>query len=397
MNVWYMHPYAGSPNVGMSFRPYFIARELNKLKVKTVVISSSYHHLSQFSDGEKGLNTFEDVEFYLVETNEYQGNGISRIRNMLSYGLNLFGSKFRKFSSEFTPDVIIVSTAHPFHIFAAKYYAKKYNAKLILEVRDVWPLSLVEVAGVKESHPFTKLVELVQNFAYRNCDHCVSLLANAEHFFVSKGLKENSFTYIPNGIIEQKENTHSSLCSKIERDLSGFEFSIGYTGAIGVPNNLMPLIEAAKKLEDHNVAICLVGDGVCKKEILDYIEKHSINNVFIYGSVSKKEIPSIIAMFSIMFINSKPQNIYKLGISPNKIFDYMLEDKCVLNGIDAPNNPLQELGCEIFFDTKSSDDLVEKVLSFKESPYEVSTKSEVLRKYHYSSLARKYKAVMESV
>ncbi len=392
-----MHPYAGSPNSGMSFRPYYISKELNKLGVTVVIISSLYHHLSQFLDAVSGFQKIEGVDYYLVKNNRYKGNGIGRVINMLTYGIRLFGYTFRRFSSKIKPDIIIVSTAHPFHIFAAKYYAKKYNAKIILEVRDIWPLSLIELAGVSSNHPFSKLIEATQNFAYRNCDFCVSLLSNAEPFFIKNGMPINSFVYIPNGIVNDENSLRNKLYYKIKSDISKFELSIGYTGAIGIPNNLMPLIKAAKKLEEYKVAIVLVGDGVSKNDIIDYIDKHDVRNVYLYDAVPKNSVSEIISLFSLMFLNAKSASIYQYGMSPNKIFDYMLKNKVVLNGVDSPNNPLQECGSEIFFESENVEDLVSKILYFKSNPYKVNTRDVTLEKYQYSTLAKKYYDLMKYI
>ncbi|CZF80165.1 putative glycosyl transferase [Grimontia celer] len=398
MNVWYMHPYAGTPKTGMSFRPYYISQELSKLGLDTTVISSSYHHLSQRKGNLIGCNTLENQKYYFVKNNEYKGNGIGRVLNMLRYGIGMFGLSFHRFAKNNKPNVIIVSTAHPFHIFAAKYYADKYSAKLILEVRDIWPMSLNELAGLSPNHPLSRLIEITQNYAYKVCDHCVSLLANSEEYFQSKGLPSNSFSYIPNGIeLGMSESHKHDIIDKIRNDLSGYDLSIGYTGAIGVPNNLMPLIKAADELSKSNVAIVLVGDGVLKEEIEQYVSKNAIDNVFIYDPVPKSVIPSVIGVFDIMFINAKPSKIYRYGISPNKIFDYMLQDKVVLNGIDAPNNPLTECGSELYFSSESPSDIVSKVLEFKCSPYSVKTSDLVLEQYSYRSLALKYKRVIESI
>ena len=394
MNVWYIHPYAGSPKYGMSFRPYYLAKNFDKMGCKTTVISSQNHHLSAFPVNDCGPVDIEEVSFYLVDTPAYKGNGVKRLLNMLTFGINLFRRKFRNFGRANKPNIIIASTAHPFHIFAAKYYAKKYKAKLILEVRDIWPLSLQELVGVSRFHPLSLLINFCQKFAYRHSDHCVSLLENSEDFFIKEGLKPDSFTCISNGI-ELAVNSspkNEPLLRKLESEIKDFDSIIGYTGALGIPNNLLPLIEASKELKKYNIGVLLVGDGIEKQKLLAKVEEYNLDNVVFFGKVSKDQIEHIIPFCDAMFINAQPKALYKFGISPNKIFDYMMHDKLIFNGIDSPNNPMEKAGCEIKFDANSPTDLSSKIISYHNSKNNKITNSAsfVQQEYTYDKLANKY-------
>ena len=394
MKIWFIHPYAGSPKRGMSFRPYYFCKHFQNMGHKVVVISSSFHHLSSFTKIQEGLQSIEDVPYYLVKTSSYSGNGIKRIFNMFNFGISLFGFSFRSFAANNIPDVIIASTAHPFHFLAAKYYADKYKAKLILEVRDIWPLSLQELIGISKFHPFTLMINLFQRYAYRNCDHCVSLLENAESFFIQEGLKHNSFTCIPNGVelYEKQPTKDEFLLKNLVSEIKNFDTVIGYTGAIGIPNNLLPLIEASKELEGFNIGILLVGDGIEKQNLQSRVQELNLKNVIFIGKVAKDQIEHILPFCDAMFINAQPKPLYKLGISPNKIFDYMLHNKFVFNGIDSPNNPLEKSSSEIKFDANSPFDISSKIIKFHNlKGSRISNASDYVKQnYTYEKLAIKY-------
>ncbi|MBB1322657.1 glycosyltransferase family 4 protein [Shewanella sp. SR43-8] len=394
MNIWYIHPYAGSPKHGMSFRPYYLARNFDKVACTTTVISSLHHHLSDLKIKSPGLVDVEGVMYYLVGTPLYSGNGVKRIINMLAFGIGLFKSEFRKFSETNKPDIIIASTAHPFHIFAAKYYAKKYNAKLILEVRDIWPLSLQELVGISKFHPLSIIIDFCQKYAYKHCDYCVSLLENSEPLFIKEGLKKNSFVCISNGI-ELSDNSSPKderLLSDLESKLNKFDTVIGYTGALGIPNNLAPLIEACKQLEKYNIGVLLVGDGIEKQKLITRVRELDLENVVFFGTVAKDQIQHIVSYCDAMFINAQPKELYKYGISPNKIFDYMISNKLVFNGIDSPNNPMEKAGCEIRFCASSHTDLASKIIEFHQIKPSRTIESAkfVEKEYTYEKLAAKY-------
>lgn len=401
MNIWYIHPYAGSPQFGMSYRPYYLAKNFEIMGHKTMVISSKNHHLSVFPNNKADITSVEGVSFYLVDTPAYKGNGLKRLLNMIAFGVNLFRRNFKNISKNNKPDIIIASTAHPFHIFAAKFYAKKYKSKLILEVRDIWPLSLQEIVGISKFHPLSLLINFCQKFAYKHCDYCVSLLENSEDFFIREGLKSNSFTCISNGIelLDNPTPKDEPLLRRLESHIKDFDTIIGYTGALGIPNNLLPLIEASKKLRKYNIGILLVGDGVEKQKLIARAQELKLDNVIFFGKVPKEQIEHIVPYCDAMFINAQPKLLYKYGISPNKIFDYMLYNKLIFNGINSPNNPMEKANCEIKFDANSPNDIASKIIDYhknKESKI-INSATFIKKNYTYEKLAFKYINLFKSL
>ncbi|WP_413732627.1 MULTISPECIES: glycosyltransferase family 4 protein [unclassified Shewanella] len=409
MSIWYIHPYSGSHSTGMSYRPYYLAKNFNDLGYKTTIISSLNHHLSSFDSGAIGVNKFDGVDYFLVKTPKYKGNGVGRILNMLSFGYRLFLKDFFNFAESEKPKVIIASTAHPFHIFAAFFYAKKYKAKFILEVRDLWPLSLQELVGLSKFHPLCILVNLCQKFGYRYCDICVSLLSNSKEFLVGQGLSEYKFFCIPNGYqVENKQNVTSDDSSyypknELVRRLKKMDFVIGYAGALGLPNNMMPLLQVAKLVKENDkfsLGVVIVGDGGVKNSLVKFCQENNLTDVHFVDPVPKLYVEKFLTLCDCLFINALPKKIYKYGISPNKIFDYMMLNKPILNGLDAPFNPMAEAGVEVFFMSSSECDLLNKIedlLTIKKSKsLKYDSKSLVVEKYSYDALARSYIRLFES-
>jgi len=55
----------------------------------------------------------------------------------------------------------------PFPIISGYKWAKKFKARLFYEVKDIWPLTLIEIGGYSPNHPFIKLMEWFERFAYK--------------------------------------------------------------------------------------------------------------------------------------------------------------------------------------------------------------------------------------
>src|SRR5690606_28442346 len=98
------------------------------------------------------------------------------------------------------PDAIIGSSPHPYMFLATHRLARRYNAASIFEVRDLWPLSLVEFAGVSPRHPLVVATGWLEKFAYRKADSVVSLQSGSQPYMCGRGLAAERWHYIPNGV-----------------------------------------------------------------------------------------------------------------------------------------------------------------------------------------------------
>ena len=59
----------------------------------------------------------------------------------------------------------------------------------------------------------------------------------------------------------------------------------------------------------------------------------------------KAQVPSLLGQIDIAFIGWQRVPIYRFGIAPNKLMDYMMAGCPVLHSVDAGNDPVAESGC----------------------------------------------------
>src|SRR3989338_162760 len=159
--IWYCHPYAGAPSIGMSYRPYYFCKLFNQNGLSAHVITASFHHMlvKKFPQSEQiEQRLVEDVSYITVKTPEYEGNSWKRLLNMFTYAWRIYRNESSIMEITGKPDVIIVSSSHPLHFPFLKRIAAKYNAKLVFEVRDIWPLSLQKILKIPAWHPFIMLL-----------------------------------------------------------------------------------------------------------------------------------------------------------------------------------------------------------------------------------------------
>ena len=349
MNILLINHYAGSPELGMEFRPYYLANEWIKKGHHVLVIGASFSHLRK-KQPHKRYERIGGVPVYWAKTTNYKGNGLGRICSMILFVLQLYFLP-KKLFRKFKVDVVIASSTYPLDNYPARKIARKNYAKYIYEIHDLWPLSPMELGGYSKHHPFVMVMQRAENYAFKNCDAVVSMLPKAEEHCRQHGLKEGKFHYVPNGIVKSDWENPTPLPKEHERLIkrlkSENKFLIGYAGAHGIANSLKAIIDAVADMENENVALLMVGTGQEKEKLTMYVKNEKIGNVFFLSPIVKNAIPSFLGQMDVLYIGLQKQSLFRFGISPNKIFDYMMAQKPVIQAIDAGNNPVKEADCGI--------------------------------------------------
>jgi glycosyltransferase involved in cell wall biosynthesis len=140
-------------------------------------------------------------------------------------------------------------------------------------------------------------------------------------------------------------NEHQNLLSRLKHVEN--KFIIGYAGGMGEANALDYLLAAAKLVADQPIALVLVGDGPNKQSMIERVVNEKLNNVYFMPSIGKLEIPSFLQACDALYIGWNKLPIYRFGICPNKLFDYMLAKKPVIHSVTAGNDLVNEANCGI--------------------------------------------------
>ena len=120
---------------------------------------------------------------------------------------------------------------------------------------------------------------------------------------------------------------------------------VGYAGSHGIPNALDVLLDAAALLKDEPFAFVLVGDGHEKARLAARVRAEGLGHVALFEPIPKAQIPAFLGALDIAYIGWQRVPIYRFGIAPNKLMDYMMAGCAVLHSVDAGNDPVAEAGC----------------------------------------------------
>jgi glycosyltransferase involved in cell wall biosynthesis len=350
MNILLINHYAGSTRHGMEFRPFYLAREWSRAGHRVQIVAASYSHLRANQPVVKGAvldEVIEGVSYRWYAAPRYQGNGIGRVKNILAFLWALWRDADR-LAKHFKPDVVIASSTYPMDIWPARRIAKLVKSKLVFEVHDLWPLSPMELGGMSRWHPFIMWVQLAEDYAYRHADRVISMLPKAAEHMQTRGMSPEKFEYVPNGVDVGDWLHPAPLPVDIRVRMDELRATgvpiVGYAGTHGVANALDLLLDAAHKLKD-SVQIVLVGTGPDRDRLQARVKNENLANVTMLPVLSKLAVPSFLAAIDIAYIGWHPNPLYRFGISPNKLMDYMMAGKPIVHSVNAGNDPVAEAGC----------------------------------------------------
>lgn len=376
MNILLINHYAGSPRDGMEYRPYYLAREWVRAGHRVQIVAASFSHVRTRQPGwprgaREGFDEMIDgISYRWLRTPVYRGNGLGRAMNIWAF-LRRLWRESRHWASTFGPDVVIASSTYPMDIWVARRIARRANSTLVYEVHDLWPASPIELSGMSRRHPFIRVCQKAEDDAYRDADVVVSMLPKVADHMRAHGLDLRKLHIVPNGIALDEwlgapgvllPNLTPDLATALDAHRAAGRTIVGYAGSHGLPNALDVLLDAAALLLQSDaagagasasagaaippqIAIVLVGDGHEKARLAERVRREGLRNVMLFAPVPKAQIPALLARFDIAYIGWQRVPIYRFGIAPNKLMDYMMAGRAVLHSVEAGNDPVTESGC----------------------------------------------------
>ncbi len=379
INIWIFNHYATDTYKDHGGRHYWFAENLIKKGYHpTIFCANTIHNSNEI------INTYNrifcidianNIPYVFVRTNSYSGNGKQRIKNMIVFFKNLFpvAKEYEKLYGK--PDVIFASSVHPLTLVAGIQIAKRLNIPCICEIRDLWPETLVAMDKVKKNSIAAKLLYNLEKFIYKKADKLIFTFPGGKDYLESIGLDTSKARYINNGVDLEEFNENRTKYVFNDKDLEDENmFKIVFAGAIGKANAINRIIDAAEILIHKNVKninFIIFGDGPEKIKLKKHLKNNNITNVIFKEKVEKKYIPGILEKTDLnIFCLEHLPNLFKYGLSPNKMFEYFASGKPIISNVECGYDMLKKYNCGITVQGGSAEALAEGILKFYNMPKE---------------------------
>lgn len=351
MKILIVSHYAGSPEYGMVYRTYMHARAWAEAGHEVTVAAASFAHTRHKQPDIRGNATtqmIDGVRYLWLRTSAYTTKSmLGRVRNMFGFAARLYGNvpELRE-----RYDVVMLSVPSPFAIYPVRKMVRRMSARLIVDIRDLWPLTLTLLGSASEKHPFIRLVGAAQRAACHAADLVTAVPRNAEAYLMAQGLRAGRFLPVANGVMpealtaEPLPESHAAALRAL-RDRGAFV--VGYAGAIGVANAMHVPIEALVGVPEH-IHLAIVGEGAERDALQARARQLNIDSRVLWlPLVRRAQVSTFLASVDVVYAGALASPLYAYGASFTKLNDYMLSRKPIVYAVGDAGNGVEASGCGI--------------------------------------------------
>ena len=304
----------------------------------------------------------------------------------------------------FLPKVdIVISTSPQFFNGLAGYVVSRLKrVPWVLEIRDLWPESILAVGAIT-NRVIIRALEWLELFAYRKADRIVPVTNAFQRHMEEKGVVPTKITVIKNGAdlsLYKRVVGQNPLIADL--GLEG-KFVAAYFGTHGMAHHLETILYAAARLRRHtNIVFLLAGDGAEREQLLALRNQLALSNVLMLEQQPKERMPWLWALSHVSLILLKKADLFKTVI-PSKLFESMAMEKPIILGVEGESaEMLQAAGAGFCIEPENDQQLAARVFQLYSDKALLNRLSSMAREhvvdnYDRARLAKQYESVLLSL
>jgi glycosyltransferase involved in cell wall biosynthesis len=254
-------------------------------------------------------------------------------------------------------DVVVVSSPTFFSIFSAWFLARIKKARLVIEVRDLWPAIFVEL-GVITNRAAIKILERVELAAYRAADAVIVVSEGFRRNIVGRGIPPSKVHTISNGVDPTRFNKVNGSVAQTRSELGARsdDVLVLYVGAHGISHGLSVVVEAAQNLSRESVHFAFVGEGSEKAELQRLVNSTCIRNVTMLPARPSQDIPALLSASDICLVPLRKVPLFQTFI-PSKMFEYFAAGRAVIGAVEGEAAEIMSEAGALVVEPENSDEL----------------------------------------
>ena len=367
-SIWLICKYASPEKYFFGTRHFSFAEEWVKHGHDVTIFTSNSSHLTDKLPQFRGTRMIEEIQgvctvwLQVLKTNK--SFSATRVLSWLHFEWKVLITTKRQFKR---PDVIIASSLSILSIISGYLLARYYKARFILEIRDIWPLSAMQLGGYCSNHPFIWVLGKLEKFGYRKAYVIVGTMPNLIEHVQEVEPKFKACICIPQGINEELLNSVESLSEKYIADtFTPNTFKVAYAGTINPNNPIEVLLEAVSQLPDEEqVEAYILGSG---SMLATYKAKYAFcNRIKFIPPIPKKQVKAFLQQTDLCFDSVKSE-LARFGLSRNKWIDYMNAGRPIVCSYSGYESMINEALSGSFVPFGNVDLLKKEIIMYKNLP-----------------------------
>ncbi|MCR5522598.1 MAG: glycosyltransferase family 4 protein [Clostridia bacterium] len=404
MKIWLINHYAVPPQYYPLARQKNFAKYLMRMGHEVTIFAASTVHNSDLNlitdKSEIREMTDDGVRYVLIRCRGYQGNGISRVINMLEFAMKLPGI-CKRYDR---PDAIVATSMPPMPCAMGIRLSKKYKCTGVAEIADLWPESLIEYGIAGPKNPVVLILRRLEKWIYKKADSIVFTMGGGYDYIVEqhweKSIPRDKVFFINNGVDLEAFDENVVKYSFPDEDLDDPDtYKIVYTGSLRKANEqifaLMDAIKLMQGAEFENYRFLIYGKGDYEDRLRNICRENGYSNVRIKGFVEKKYIPYILSKCDLNILDCKDNDVLRFGGSQNKLFDYLASGHPVISGESNKYSVVRNDNCGISEAFSDPREIVEAIQTLKSNPISPEHIRSVAENYDFKYLTERLLEVIQ--
>ena len=271
---------------------------------------------------------FHGVEVY--RTWIYPAPNRGKVRRSLNYGSFLASAALVGAVRLPRPDVVVATSPQLLCAAAGALLSRRFRAPLVMEVRDLWPESLVAVGASEKASPLVRGLEALAKTLYRRASHIVTVTESQRAAIVAGGIAAERVSVVPNGVDREFFDAGGASAPN-----GRGPFVVTYIGTIGMAHHLETLLDAAAEFRgDPSVRFRFVGEGARREALERRAREARLDNVEFAGERPRDEVPRWIAESGACAVLLRKNEVFRTVV-PSKMLEIMAVGRPLLLGVDG--------------------------------------------------------------
>jgi glycosyltransferase involved in cell wall biosynthesis len=230
-------------------------------------------------------------------------------------------------------DIVVVSSPTFFSIGSAWLLARRKRARLVVEVRDLWPAIFVEL-GVLTNRRLVRLLERLELAAYAAADAVVTVTEGFRADITARGVPADKVHTVRNGVTlgDFAPGMRADPALRARLGASERDCLVLYAGTHGISQALPAAADAAAELTGQPIRIAFVGSGADKPRLERRVAELALANVTLVPGVPHAQMPALLAAADICLVLLRDVPLFATFI-PSKMFEYLAAGRAVIGAV----------------------------------------------------------------
>jgi colanic acid biosynthesis glycosyl transferase WcaI len=208
-----------------------------------------------------------------------------------------------------------------------------YGSKIILDVQDLWPESVVS-SGMLKSSPLIRLLDMICRLVYRRVNLLVVSTPGFKKTLAGRRIKPEKIEVIYNWCDEsslRREERDEILAENL--GMAG-KFNVLFAGTMGIVQGLEAVLEAARICQTTlpEVQFVFIGGGVARSSLEIRARERNLGNVRFLPRQPQAAMGKIFALADALLVHLKDHPLFRITI-PSKTQAYLYMGKPIIMAV----------------------------------------------------------------